>query len=48
MNNYLQKLLKMKMSITLIFEKQRYLAGIKERAPMQWKTGYRMTGVWND
>lgn len=36
MNNYLQKLFRMKMPITLIFEKERYLTGIKERAP-----GYR-------
>jgi RNA-directed DNA polymerase len=34
MNNYLQKLLIMKMSITLIFEKERYLSRIKERAPI--------------
>lgn len=34
MDNYLRKLFRMKMSVTLIFEKERYLAGIKERVPM--------------
>ncbi len=34
MNSYLQRLFRMKMPITLIFEKERYLTGIKERAPM--------------
>jgi len=41
MNNYLQKLLIMKMSITLIFEKERYLSRIKERAPIYRYEGLR-------